>query len=70
MCLPLLFHRLFHTSLRDQLLAASLVHVPEHSFSRSALLAGVHDLGLSPASIGLVPRGEIELVEYFIQVWE
>ncbi|GLI70246.1 hypothetical protein VaNZ11_015092 [Volvox africanus] len=53
-------------SLRKSLLDGALKHVAEHGWSDAALIAASRDLRLSPAIIGILPRGEGELVEHFI----
>lgn len=50
---------------RAALLDAALAHVPASGWSPEALRAGAADAGLSPAAVGLLPRGEAELVEHF-----
>lgn len=48
-------------------LQAALAQVPRSGWSRESLLAGVRSLGLSPAALGLLPRAEASLVEYFVR---
>jgi len=50
---------------KTDLLAAALAHVPRLGWSVDALRSGAKDLGLSPAAIGMLPRGEAELVQHF-----
>ena len=39
--------------------------VPAHGWTLSALQSGARAMGLSPAAVGLLPRGPVELVESF-----
>ncbi|KAG2502100.1 hypothetical protein HYH03_000592 [Edaphochlamys debaryana] len=43
-----------------------MLHVPSRGWSASALVDAARDLGLSPATSGLLPRGEGDLVEHFM----
>ncbi|KAL6751720.1 COQ9-domain-containing protein [Haematococcus lacustris] len=52
---------------QQQLLDAALPHVGLYGWSNGALEAAARDLGLSPAVIGLLPRGKARLVEHFMQ---
>lgn len=49
------------------LLEASLKFVGDKGWTNAALVSGAKHIGLSPAIIGLLPRGPAELVEYFEQ---
>ena len=51
--------------LRRRVLEASLLEVPKLGWTLDALTAGAAACDLSPMAHGLVPRGPIELVEYF-----
>ena len=51
---------------RELLLEHALKHAVEKGWSRDALRAAAKDLGLSPAIGGLLDRGDVELVEYFL----
>lgn len=53
---------------RQSLLNGALEHVKERGWSEAAVVAAARDLGLSPAVVGLFPRGEAELVEHFIEL--
>ncbi|KAL3132588.1 hypothetical protein ABBQ32_009122 [Trebouxia sp. C0010 RCD-2024] len=50
---------------RVLLLEASLNFVGDKGWTNAALVSGARHIGLSPAVIGLLPRGPAELVEYF-----
>ncbi|CAI5493846.1 unnamed protein product [Closterium sp. Naga37s-1] len=47
-------------------LQAALTHVPTLGWSSAALIAGARDNGLSPSVLGMLPRGEAHLVEFFM----
>lgn len=51
--------------LRTALLKAALLEVPNKGWSIAALASGAGKCGLSPMAHGLIPRGPVELVEYF-----
>ncbi|GLC40969.1 hypothetical protein PLESTB_000961500 [Pleodorina starrii] len=55
-------------ALRQSLLDGALKHVAERGWTEAALIAAARDLKLSPAIIGLLPRGEGDLVEFFIEL--
>ncbi len=55
------------SSVRSAVLAAALKHVARLGWTNAALAAGVADLGLSAASVGMFARGPVELVEHFIE---
>ncbi|GIL85684.1 hypothetical protein Vretimale_13247 [Volvox reticuliferus] len=55
-------------SVRESLLDGALKHVAEHGWTDAALIAAARDLRLSPAVIGILPRGEGELVEHFVEL--
>ncbi|KAK3251769.1 hypothetical protein CYMTET_38901 [Cymbomonas tetramitiformis] len=50
---------------RAQLLESAMKHVGTLGWSAEALRAGAKDMGMSPSIIGILPRGEAELVEHF-----
>ncbi len=54
--------------LRTALLDAALKHVPERGWTASSLVTAARDLQLSPAILGLLPRGEGELVEHWMEL--
>lgn len=51
--------------LRTRLLEKALLEVPAAGWSVDALTAGATACGLSPMAHGLLPRGPVELVEFF-----
>lgn len=51
---------------KTQVLRAALVHVPKLGWSEAAMVAGAKDVGLSPAIVGVFPRKEAALVEFFM----
>ncbi|MCO5587205.1 hypothetical protein L7F22_041152 [Adiantum nelumboides] len=51
---------------KTQVLRAALQHVPKLGWSESAMVAGARDVGLSPAIVGVFPRKEAVLVEFFM----
>ena len=53
-------------TLRLRVLDGALKHVPLVGWTTAALTNAVTDLGLSVASVGMFPRGPVELVEHFI----
>ncbi len=53
-------------TLRLRVLEGALKHVPSLGWTTAALMAAVADAGLSVASVGMFPRGPVELVEHFI----
>lgn len=52
--------------LQQQLLQDALKHVKQHGWTRASLEAAAADLQLSPAAVGMFPRGPSHLVEHFI----
>lgn len=52
--------------LQQQLLQNALKHVNQHGWTRASLAAAAADLQLSPAAVGMFPRGPSQLVEHFI----
>ncbi len=53
-------------ALRLRLLDAALPHVSVHGWSVAALHAGARDLSLSPAVVGVLPRGAAQLAEHAV----
>ena len=51
--------------LRMRVLEASMLEVPALGWTTDALSAGAAACGLSPMAHGLLPRGPVELVEFF-----
>lgn len=52
--------------LQQQLLDSAMQHVKRLGWTRSSLAAAAADLQLSPAVVGMFPRGPSQLVEHFI----
>jgi rpsU-divergently transcribed protein len=52
---------------KQQLLGHALAHVKRLGWTRSSIAAAAADMQLSPASVGMFPRGPSELVEHFMQ---
>ncbi|KAI9728273.1 MAG: Ubiquinone biosynthesis protein coq9, mitochondrial [Cirrosporium novae-zelandiae] len=52
--------------IESSILSASLVHVPAHGFSETALQLGARDAGYLPASLQLFPRGAFDLINYYL----
>lgn len=52
--------------LQQQLLDSALQHVNRLGWTRSSLSAAATGMQLSPASVGMFPRGPSQLVEHFI----
>jgi hypothetical protein len=52
--------------LQQQLLQDALQHVKQHGWTRASLAAAAADLQLSPAAVGMFPRGPSQLVEHYI----
>lgn len=48
------------------ILSAALEHVPEHGFTLDALRLGARDAGFLDVSIQLLPRGEVDLVMFWL----
>ncbi|GJP47178.1 hypothetical protein CLOM_g6402 [Closterium sp. NIES-68] len=53
-------------SVKAAVLQAALTHVSALGWSSAALIAGARDRGLSPSVLGMLPRGEAHLVEFFM----
>eukprot|EP00250_Pteridium_aquilinum_P013091 c21123_g1_i1 orf=159-1100(+) len=49
-----------------QVLRHALLHVPKLGWSEAAMVEGARDVGLSPAILGVFPRKEAALVEFFM----
>ncbi|KAF7714962.1 Uncharacterized protein PECH_005398 [Penicillium ucsense] len=48
------------------ILSASLAHIPTEGFTRAALTAGARDAGFLDVSVQLLPRGEFDLVLFWL----
>jgi ubiquinone biosynthesis protein COQ9 len=76
--LPSHQHRLYHsqhhpdpppheyTNSQTTILTAALRHVPTHGFTRDALTLGARDTGFLDVSIQLLPRGEFDLILFWL----
>ncbi|PNH05981.1 Ubiquinone biosynthesis protein COQ9, mitochondrial [Tetrabaena socialis] len=53
-------------ALRQALLAQAMQHVASRGWSTAALVVAARELGMSPSVVGLLPRGEAELVEHYM----
>lgn len=68
------YHSRFHTPLptheytnsQSTILAAALEHIPDHGFSKDALIMGARDMGFLDVSIQLFTRQEMDLVLYWL----
>ncbi|KAL2829012.1 COQ9-domain-containing protein [Aspergillus cavernicola] len=71
-------HRLYHsrhhpnlppheyTNSQTTILSAALKHVPVHGFTHDALTLGARDTGFLDVSIQLLPRGEFDLILFWL----
>lgn len=71
-------HRQYHSTLHPSLpiheytnsqtaiLSAALEHVPSHGFTLDALTLGARDAGFLDVSVQLLPRGEFDLVLFWL----
>ncbi|KAL4920330.1 COQ9-domain-containing protein [Aspergillus aurantiobrunneus] len=55
-----------YTNSQTTILSAALKHVPTHGFSRDALTLGARDTGFLDVSIQLLPRGEFDLILFWL----
>ncbi|KAJ9351797.1 hypothetical protein DTO027B9_6173 [Paecilomyces variotii] len=68
------YHSQFHPALptheytnsQATILSAALEHVPQHGFTLDALRLGARDAGFLDVSIQLLPRGEMDLVMFWL----
>eukprot|EP00879_Flechtneria_rotunda_P007927 GHRR01008305.1.p1 GENE.GHRR01008305.1~~GHRR01008305.1.p1 ORF type:complete len:285 (+),score=98.02 GHRR01008305.1:367-1221(+) len=58
---------LYSSELQQQLLDAAVKHVKRYGWSRASLTAAASELQLSPACVGMFPRGGSELIEHVIR---
>ncbi|KAJ5393441.1 uncharacterized protein N7487_011082 [Penicillium crustosum] len=71
-------HRTYHSALHARLpdhsytnsqtaiLTSALAHVPTHGFSATALTLGARDAGFLDVSVQLLPRGEFDLILFWL----
>jgi ubiquinone biosynthesis protein COQ9 len=55
-----------YTNSQTAILTASLPHIPTHGFTSAALTAGARDAGFLDVSVQLLPRGEFDLVLFWL----
>ncbi|KAL1999922.1 hypothetical protein VTN02DRAFT_3804 [Thermoascus thermophilus] len=55
-----------YTTSQVSILSAALRHVPEHGFTHRALVLGARDAGFLDVSLQLLPRGEMDLVLFWL----
>ncbi|KKK19827.1 hypothetical protein P175DRAFT_0511627 [Aspergillus ochraceoroseus IBT 24754] len=55
-----------YTNSQTTILTAALKHVPHHGFTRDALTLGARDTGFLDVSVQLLPRGEFDLVLFWL----
>ncbi|KAL2811124.1 COQ9-domain-containing protein [Aspergillus granulosus] len=55
-----------YTNSQALILTAALKHVPTHGFTRDALTLGARDTGFLDVSIQLLPRGEFDLILFWL----
>lgn len=55
-----------YTNSQTAILTASLPHIPTHGFTAAALTAGARDAGFLDVSVQLLPRGEFDLVLFWL----
>ncbi|KAB8224723.1 COQ9-domain-containing protein [Aspergillus novoparasiticus] len=55
-----------YTNSQTTILSAALRHVPTHGFTRDALTLGARDSGFLDVSVQLLPRGEFDLVLFWL----
>ncbi|KAL4789779.1 COQ9-domain-containing protein [Aspergillus venezuelensis] len=68
------YHSIYHpdlppheyTNSQTSILSAALNHVPAHGFTREALTLGARDTGFLDVSIQLFPRGEFDLILFWL----
>ncbi|KAL4936123.1 hypothetical protein BDV06DRAFT_205612 [Aspergillus oleicola] len=55
-----------YTNSQTTILSAALNHVPAHGFTRESLTLGARDAGFLDVSIQLFPRGEFDLILFWL----
>ncbi|KAI5806360.1 ubiquinone biosynthesis protein COQ9 [Geopyxis carbonaria] len=55
-----------YNSIENEILRSALTHVPEHGFSKSALLMGSRDSGYPDISANLFPNAVFSLIKYHL----
>lgn len=69
-----LYHSTLHPRLPDHeytnsqtaILTSALPHIPAHGFTRAALTLGARDAGFLDVSVQLLPRGEFDLILFWL----
>lgn len=55
-----------YTNSQTAILTSALAHVPTHGFSATALTLGARDAGFLDVSVQLLPRGEFDLILFWL----
>ncbi|PYH97306.1 ubiquinone biosynthesis protein COQ9 [Aspergillus ellipticus CBS 707.79] len=55
-----------YSNSQTTILSAALRHVPSHGFTRDALTLGARDAGFLDVSVQLLPRGEFDLILFWL----
>ncbi|KAJ5898870.1 hypothetical protein N7495_003614 [Penicillium taxi] len=55
-----------YTNSQAAILTAALSHVPTHGFTAISLTLGAHDAGFLDVSVQLLPRGELDLILFWL----
>lgn len=55
-----------YTNSQTAILTAALDHVPAHGFTNTALTLGARDAGFLDVSVQLLPRGEFDLILFWL----
>jgi ubiquinone biosynthesis protein COQ9 len=55
-----------YTNSQTTILSAALNHVPKHGFTMEAMTLGARDAGFLDVSVQLLPRGEFDLVLFWL----
>ncbi|GKZ21082.1 ubiquinone biosynthesis protein coq9, mitochondrial [Aspergillus brasiliensis] len=55
-----------YSNSQTTILSAALRHVPTHGFTRDALTLGARDAGFLDVSVQLLPRGEFDLILFWL----
>ncbi|KAH8435001.1 uncharacterized protein LDX57_012630 [Aspergillus melleus] len=55
-----------YTNSQTTILSAALRHIPEHGFTRDALILGARDAGFLDVSVQLFPRAEFDLILFWL----
>lgn len=55
-----------YTNSQTAILTASLPHIPTHGFTKGALTLGARDAGFLDVSVQLLPRGEFDLILFWL----